>query len=215
MAAQKVVVAGSSISAGQMKDFWRQVDDGSITGTMFQDFLDHRPFKEKPITEAVKKAVAVLAFVATAIVPAMAVPMDPNEAFQDRQGLQVYGDFRTRVLPVLQPISSAPEASFTVSRFTKNANDSAIHKELPEQHLAEWHHVISLIGKQPNGEDGALLTNGYANIFYMRGVGGQVFAVSVLWFAVDRRWRVRAWHLGGGDDWDAGGQVFSCNSQSA
>ena len=33
------VVVGQSVTAGQMKDFWRQVDDGSIGGDYFQDFL--------------------------------------------------------------------------------------------------------------------------------------------------------------------------------
>lgn len=43
--AAKVVVEGSSVSASQMKDFFRQAEEGSITGSMFQVFLDHRnPF---------------------------------------------------------------------------------------------------------------------------------------------------------------------------
>ncbi|OHA18981.1 MAG: hypothetical protein A3C08_00705 [Candidatus Taylorbacteria bacterium RIFCSPHIGHO2_02_FULL_47_18] len=41
MAMNKVVV-GQSVTAGQMKDFWRQVDDGSIGGDYFQDFLAHK-----------------------------------------------------------------------------------------------------------------------------------------------------------------------------
>ena len=54
MAAQKVVVDGSNISAGQMKDFWRQVADGSITGEMFRSFLERRnPFEEKPVAKLI------------------------------------------------------------------------------------------------------------------------------------------------------------------
>lgn len=54
MAAQKVVVDGSNISAGQMKDFWRQVADGSITGEMFQSFLERRnPFEEKSVAKSI------------------------------------------------------------------------------------------------------------------------------------------------------------------
>jgi hypothetical protein len=45
MATQKVVVSGSSVTAGQMKDFWRQVEDRSINFFMFREFLEHRnPF---------------------------------------------------------------------------------------------------------------------------------------------------------------------------
>jgi len=42
MGTQKVLVGGSSLTAGQMKDFWRQVDDGSINGLNLQAFLDHK-----------------------------------------------------------------------------------------------------------------------------------------------------------------------------
>ncbi len=52
MAAQKVVVDGSTVSARQMKDFWRQVDDGSITGEILQAVLEHRNPFEKVINNA-------------------------------------------------------------------------------------------------------------------------------------------------------------------
>lgn len=42
MGTSKVLVEGSTVSASQMKDFWRQVDDGSINGIYFQAFLDHQ-----------------------------------------------------------------------------------------------------------------------------------------------------------------------------
>ncbi len=44
---KKVVVAGSSVTAGQLKDFFRQVDDGGITYETLQAFLEHQnPFGE-------------------------------------------------------------------------------------------------------------------------------------------------------------------------
>lgn len=171
--------------------------------------------KKKPIVEAVKQAVVVLAFVATATVPAIATPLDPNEAFQNHQGLYVYGDFREYVLPALKSISSVPEAQFTLSSLALNASDLAIRNAIPKNHLAEWYHILSFISQQPNGEKGVLLTNGYANIFYMLGVGGQVFAVRVHWHSGNREWNVRAWGLDGNGRWGAGSLVFSCNSQTA
>ncbi len=43
--ATKTVVAGSSVTASQLKDFFRQVDDGSINGIHMQAILEHRnPF---------------------------------------------------------------------------------------------------------------------------------------------------------------------------
>ena len=42
MGTQKVLVEGSSVTASQMKDFWRQVEDGSVNRTYLQMFLDHQ-----------------------------------------------------------------------------------------------------------------------------------------------------------------------------
>ena len=43
--ATKTVVAGSSVTASQLKDFFRQIDDGSINGIHVQAILEHRnPF---------------------------------------------------------------------------------------------------------------------------------------------------------------------------
>ena len=48
---------------------------------------------------------------------------------------------------------------------------------------------FAAFAKQPNGEKGALLTSGYANVGYVRDVNG------VLW-AVDGDWRGRGWRFG-------------------
>src|SRR3989344_6850560 len=42
MGTQKVLVEGSSVTASQMQDFFRQTADGSINGRIFQMFLDHQ-----------------------------------------------------------------------------------------------------------------------------------------------------------------------------
>ncbi len=63
--------------------------------------------------------------------------------------------------------------------------------------------IAGLIARQPKGEEGALLNNGYANLFYL---GSCV--VDVGWGSGGREWGVNAWRRGD-DGWDAGGQVFS------
>ena len=42
MGTEKVLIEGSNISAPQMKEFWRQVEEGSINSIYFQAFLDHQ-----------------------------------------------------------------------------------------------------------------------------------------------------------------------------
>ncbi|MBP6975318.1 MAG: hypothetical protein KBB51_00650, partial [Candidatus Moranbacteria bacterium] len=68
--------------------------------------------------------------------------------------------------------------------------------------------IAGLIEAQPGGKSGFLLNNGYANIFYVEGKNGEVFAVRVGWRSVDREWSVGGWGLGERGDWDAGRQVL-------
>ena len=60
------------------------------------------------------------------------------------------------------------------------------------------------------GEDGDLLTNGYANIFYVRDAAGELRVVGVRWRGGG--WSVRAVPLSSPGEWGAGGRVFASNS---
>ena len=54
------IVVGQSVTAGQMKDFWRQVENGSIGRDYFQDFLAHTlEKKSEKMVEVVEPTVAV------------------------------------------------------------------------------------------------------------------------------------------------------------
>jgi len=70
--------------------------------------------------------------------------------------------------------------------------------------------MFSLMEKQGNGEDGVLLTNGYANIFYIRDAKGVLWAVLCRWGVLG--WYVRAFSVESPGRWDAGCRVFSRNS---
>lgn len=73
-----------------------------------------------------------------------------------------------------------------------------------ETTLAE---VFALMQKQANSEQGALLINGCANIFYVRDASGVLCAVGVHWDGDG--WRVGACSVGNPDEWYAGCRVFS------
>jgi len=83
-------------------------------------------------------------------------------------------------------------------------------KEKAETTLTE---MFSLMEKQPNGEKGALLTNGYANIFYIRDTNGVLWAVHCHWG--DGGWVVHDSSTGLPLVWIAGFQVFSRNSSES
>ncbi len=70
--------------------------------------------------------------------------------------------------------------------------------------------IWQLLTKQPNGESGTLLTNGYANIFYVRDAKGVLWAVGAYWYSGG--WRVDAYSVESPDEWHGGDQVFSRNS---
>ncbi len=76
-----------------------------------------------------------------------------------------------------------------------------------ETTLAE---IAALMTKQAHGEPGALLTNGYANIFYVRNAVGVVCAVDLYWCSDG--WIVGARSVAGPNAWNAGCRVFSRDS---
>ena len=93
---------------------------------------------------------------------------------------------------------------------TKSLNDKQIMDELGdscETDLVDIYHLLSL---QSNGGDGVLLTNGYANIFYIKDVNGVRRAVSAYW--LDGGWGVGARSVEVMSSWLEGRRVFSRNS---
>lgn len=136
---------------------------------------------------------------------------DPDEFFKTRKGLWVSEAFIDRILSVAEKVMEGKWSELKSWDLRKRATDTEVRAELPENHLVELWQIAKLIEGQPYGEKGPLLTNGYANLFYVKGKGGQVFVVFVLWDADYGWWRVHAWRLGGRGWWHAGYRVFSRN----
>src|SRR3989344_9202146 len=129
-------------------------------------------------------------------------PFNPHVVFQTREGLWVSPQFTDRILSVVRDVAKR-ESATSLQSFTlvKDALDTQIRAGLPENHLVEPWQIAALITKQPKGEEGDLLTNGYANLFYVKGKAEQVFVVHVHWFAGNREWYVNAWKLVENDRW--------------
>lgn len=203
MAAQKVVVGGSSVTALQLKDFFRQIADGSLTGDHVQAMLAHRnPFEPK--FEKVPEAKKVLCLHRTLSVGSSQEPFDADAFFVTRPGLWVSDNFKRLVLPKAKTVLPAT-TSIQSFDLMQNACDREIKAELPENHEVALRHIAVFLKAQEGGKSGSLLTNGYWNISYFAGL-----VVGVGWRAVHRGWDVSAWHLGG-LRWGAGYRVFSSN----
>lgn len=131
----------------------------------------------------------------------------PSEFFKDRKGLFVWSSFANNISGKATPTNSGAEFKVSSSDLAEPANDEQIEAALPEKHIFSESDVCAIIStlieKQPNGEEGVLLNNGYANIFYT-----QSRVVRVCRYADDGEWGVDAWNRGG-TSWDGGDRVFS------
>lgn len=118
--------------------------------------------------------------------------------------------FASEFLPLVY--ETIGELPVVCHRLRKNSRDPVIINTIGGEEFAETTlmDIIAKVEKQPNGEDGELLTNGRANIFYVKNFDGVLRAVCVRWFGGG--WRVRARPVGLPREWDDGDLVFSRNS---
>ena len=134
----------------------------------------------------------------------------------DKSYIYMWGSFKEEILNEAVEIENVPELKWKTYDLKKELNDFEIEKELPNcvfEDVSKFcAYLYDLIEKQKNGETGAMLNNGYANIFYIK-VNGGVFTVSVYWRAGVSLWYVSAYSR---DDfrWNAGGRAFSATAES-
>jgi hypothetical protein len=104
----------------------------------------------------------------------------------------------------------ANEVILRYGKLMESSTDGPILAELSDTAESTLPIVYALMERQSNGEDGALLINGYANIFYVRDVSDVLRAVSVRWFG--RGWDVNAYSVESPYAWHGSPRVFSRNS---
>ena len=140
-----------------------------------------------------------------AVVGPLKKKFDPKDFFQTGTGLYIWDSFENRVLSAAGVEKPAGKAKLKSFDLTRNAYDREIKAELVAKHEVKLWHIAKLIEAQPSGEDGPLLNNGYANLFYTAST-----VVSVVWVSDDRYWDVRVWDLDG-RQWLGGSRVFFRN----
>lgn len=98
------------------------------------------------------------------------------------------------------------------AKLRKSSVDNPIIVELGGETKVETtlSEIYSLMAKQRSGENGALLNNGWANIFYIKDHAGVLRAVYVRWGGGG--WRVYAGSVAYPREWSVGYLVFSRNS---
>lgn len=101
-----------------------------------------------------------------------------------------------------------PAAELKIHRLCEASLDAPIITALGDCYETTLAHLWTLLSRQPNGEQGVLLVNGYANIFYVRDLEGGLWAVGARWYGGG--WYVYACSVEYPGRWCAGRQVFSC-----
>ncbi|MBU4223902.1 hypothetical protein KJ934_01610 [Patescibacteria group bacterium] len=155
----------------------------------------------------------ILEFVSTVTVSATTKKFVVRDYVQKlRKTKNVYASSNFEKLFFDKTVEPISEQELNYHKLTKNSVDGPIIDELGgeakvETTLAE---MFSLIALQPNGEDGVSLTNGYANVFYIRDVVGVLRAVCCYWHDVG--WNLSAFSVELPYAWYDGRQVFSRNS---
>ena len=100
--------------------------------------------------------------------------------------------------------------TLAVDTLIRASVDALIRAELGvRREITTLAHIWELMKNQPSGESGVLLTSGYANIFYVIGVDGNVWAVDVRWSSFYEGWYVHAYPVERPIGWGAGYFVFS------
>ncbi len=192
--------------SGSLQDLLQKLegDQGPIWANAFKRFLR----KENPWQNN-------LSYNGNVDFPARSESFTAKDYFQIRSGVFVWDGFKNRILRTAVKADSTPATSLACFDLVKDTPDEQIRAELPEDHVFQdasvfCSHLAGMIDRQPNGKEGSLLNDGYANVFYVQG-SYEVVAVSVHWVADFRGWSVCACELDV-SAWPAGYRAFSATA---
>jgi hypothetical protein len=115
-------------------------------------------------------------------------------------------NFQKKFLPKIEENIAA--AIIRVYKLLVGLLDPEIMTALGPNRQISLAHLWEMLKLQPNGEVGALLTDGNWNIFYIPDIDGNLWAVYVRWYGAG--WIVRAYSVDYPSRWDAGYRVFGC-----
>ena len=138
---------------------------------------------------------------------------DPDAFYKMREGLYVTGDFRSSIVAAAKPTDAGAKwKKMQRLELGQNAKGTDLKSAQLQAiwsatEFCPW--LAAKLAKQPNGKASELLYNGWATIFLVEGVNGEVFAVGVYWYSGGSEWDVDAWSLD--DEWGAGRQFVPRN----
>ncbi|HDZ85654.1 MAG TPA: hypothetical protein ENH35_03860 [Candidatus Moranbacteria bacterium] len=206
--------------AGELKSAFRRGDwtNAEIKKLSEGNVLTH--VRQVVLGNAKIVQIKSLEFIGTIIIPAITKKFVAKDNFivdtsrKTKVKISYLGDdFRKNFLGKTE--KAIPETTLRYHKLRKSSADKPIIAELGGEKKAETTlaEMFALMEMQPNGEKGALPTNGYANIFYIHDVNGVLGAVRCDWGGVG--WSVDACSVGTPRERYYGRRVFSRNSSES
>ena len=165
---------------------------------------------KKGLLTIVVKTAGLLKPVATVSIPAVSrfVAKDHFTVGTSEVKIGWLGDnFREHFLAKVE--KRVPTIDLAISTLVSGSLDAPILAELSDKAETTLASLWHLLCQQRSGQAGALLTNGYSNIFYIRDTGGVLWAVNARWNVSYGGWDVEAFPVGGPRRGNAGRLVVS------
>lgn len=197
-------------------------EDGDTWFTEFKKFLRREPCWEKtPASEMMRlarKSTELLKFYGTASTPATTEKFVAKEKFivntsdEAEVNISYVGPTFQKEFLDDEGIIDEPHPATILCRYKlrHGSVDKPIMADRGDHEPTTLSEIFALMKKQRRGQRGKLLTNGWANIFYVRSRSGVLFAVRVNWDGDG--WDVEADSVENPLEWNAGHLVFSRDS---
>jgi hypothetical protein len=152
----------------------------------------------------------ILEFVGTVKIPAIGA-FDPKDHFiHGNASVMLFLEYNFQMYFAGKVERSQEELELRASKLKRSSLDAPILAKLGSAAEVTLASIWELLKRQPNSQAGILLTNGCANIFYVRDANGVLKVVRVRWWG--DRWFVNAFSVESPDEWLGGNQVFSRDS---
>lgn len=168
-----------------------------------------------------KKALDILRFVQTIILPARAEKLDPQKVFTTDSTTIDFGYIDPNFINDFGDMVQEPTTEIVLRQYVlgrQSRFDAAVEEIVGEGFVAETtpgmlYSLLELQPKGPKSANGSLLANGYANLFKMVNKKGVARLVYVYWDDVDAGWSVYSIGASFSIQWSVVHRVFSRNSR--
>ncbi len=140
---------------------------------------------------------------------------DPQKFYRSGKNIHIGEGFEGYILSLAEGGSHLSKSSIKSFNLVKSADDKRVQLELPKGYVFENLNMFCtqlgvMLTSEIETKKGNLISNGHANLFYVRGEGIDIIAVDVRQYVGTKVWYLRAVHPSN-MWWHDGLRVFSAS----